>query len=261
MSLLDIGETIKQDYDNAAECSKQCAIRTTEEVVRREEKQHYEELLEQARSQWKKEREQLLKDCEKEREKSIKLEKAQLETKLRSEFDRELAEMKCIHEDDKCKAVRKAWEDAEIIKNRIVEETRLEEKEIAAEIAKDRAQCVKQEKIEAENRAEQIKLKALEDQKQQMEILQTTHVLLLEQELQSLYEGKLSETCEQYDLELVASQQLIDEKCQELQHVQDQLEEMTNDRDNWKLKYDNLKIEFSDFIEQFPGFSADFLLS
>lgn len=169
--------------------------------------------------------------------------------------------MKCIHEDEKCKAVRKAWEDAEIIKNRIVEETRLEEREIAAEIAKEVAQYVNQEKIEAENRAEQIKLKALEDQKEQMEILQTTQILLLEQELQSLYENKLTETCEQYDLELVASQQLLDEKCKELQHVQDELEEMTNDRDNWKLKYDNLKIEFSDFIEQFPGFSADFLLS
>lgn len=107
---------------------------------------------------------------------------------------------------------------------------------------------------------ENAKQKALNDQKELLDMENQTKQLLLEQELQLTYEQKLGEVCENYESELQLSQQLLDEENSKLKTIQEQLNRIQYERDEWKLKYNRLKTEFSDFIAQFPGFNADFLL-
>ena len=65
---------------------------------------------------------------------------------------------------------------------------------------------------------------------------------------------------EEYESKLAALTQLSNEQAAEMEALRIDLEEMRESRDDWELKYRNLRIEFADFIEQFPGFRAEFIL-
>lgn len=228
--------------------------------MRREEKQECTRLLEGARFQWLEEREQLLKGCEDMRQKSLHLEKSTLESTLKDEFDDRLAQIHLSHERYVKDTVGRTWSQAEIVKDKILEKARVEERQVAREIASELAQVVQKEKEDLLREAELSKQKALKEQKEMLKIEHKTYQLILEQELQSAYDRKTIELCEQYESELLASQQLLEEKTRRLASTQQRLKSMTGEKESWVMQYNSLKREFSDFIAQFPGFNADFLL-
>lgn len=228
--------------------------------MRREEKQECARLLQEARSNWLEERESLLKECEEKRLQSVMMEKSTLECKLREEFDDRLAQIRLSHEEHLKESVSRTWSKAEQVKEEIIERVRAEEKLIAEQIANELAGEVQIEREELIAHLEEEKKKALSRQKEELEIEHKTQLLLHEQELQLVYEKKVAELCEQYETELMASQQLLEEKNRQLEATQKNLKLMTVEKENFEGKYNLTKAEFSDFIAQFPGFNADFLL-
>lgn len=228
--------------------------------MRREEQREANKLLEEARQQWMEERKQLLKECEDKRQKSIQLEKSALESKLKEEFEEQMIQIHLTHENHVKDTVSRTWSQAEIVKDKIVEKVRTEERRVAKQIAQEQEEKVKKEKQQLLQEADEKRKTDLQELKEALNIEHQTQLLLLEQELKSAYDQKEGELCEQYDSELLASQQLLEDKTRQLNATQQRLNDMTKEKESWALKYNTLKLEFSDFIAQFPGFNADFLL-
>ena len=199
-------------------------------------------------------------EFEKEKQKCILLEKAALESKLMRDYENRLEMLQHSHNEKLKETVSKTWSQAEIIKDKIVNDAREEEKQLALEIATQTAHKFEQEKQEMEILFEQLKEKALQDQRKLLETESNTKQHLMEQEFQLTYERKLTEICNNYNSELKVYQQLLDDKNKESKNIMEKVDEIKLERDEWKSKYENLKAEFSNFIEQFPGFNADFLL-
>lgn len=256
----DIGENVKGKFDKIAEDDKQRAIRATEEVVRREEKQECNRLLEEARIKWLKERDILLRECEEKRQQSVMIEKESLKCRLREEFDDRVAQIQLSHETHLKDSVSRTWSKAEQVKDQIVDRVRAEENMIAEQIASELAEEVQREREDLLRQAAEEKRKALNRQREDLLTEHKTQLLLQEQDMHLVYKKKVAELCEQYEAELMASQQLLEEKKRQLEVMQKNLKLMTGEKDSWETKYNALKIEFSDFIAQFPGFDADFLL-
>ena len=81
-----MGEDLRQQYEVAAEESRQKAIRCTEEVVRREEEERRQQALAAARKEWQLERQQLFKEAHESQLRAIARQNSILEEKRRQEF-------------------------------------------------------------------------------------------------------------------------------------------------------------------------------
>jgi hypothetical protein len=256
----DIGGSIKDEYEEIAEGERQRAIKATEEIVRREEKREQEIMLEKYRGEWREERERLIRDCREERDEAVTSSMAGLEKKLRCEFDDELRHIKAEHENHIKETINNTWEEAEEIRRQTIDDVRKEEKEKALELVAKERDDFEQEKLELLVSCGRDKERALIEREEALLLQYKSQQSMIEQELQAAYERKLSELCETYESELLASQQLLEGKVKELTDCQKGLDDVTRQLDRWKLNYDNLKLEFAHFIGQFPGFDAEFLL-
>ena len=258
--VLEIGEDVRAHYENLAECEKQRAIRSTEEVVRREERQKYENLLDAMVAEAQAEREHLLQEAAREKQETILYETASLENRLKLKYNSDLANLQHENELNLQATIKSTWEQADKVKQKAIQRAREEEQLMAAEAAERATQEALLEKERALAEAEKEKEEALHEQKEHLQEQHASELQQLEKELSDLYNTKLDRVCATYDSDLLASSLLLKEKEEELKKLKYKLEEMKEQRQMWELKYDNLKVEFSDFIDQVPGFKADFVL-
>ena len=79
-------------------------------------------------------------------------------------------------------------------------------------------------------------------------------------ELQEMHQSEIDKIKQHYDLSLSKmSTKLHEEQSSNHQLTRD-LQEMTKQKEEWEKKYHSLKVEFSHFIDQFPGFRGEFIL-
>ena len=67
--------------------------------------------------------------------------------------------------------------------------------------------------------------------------------------------------CAQYQAKLDELQSRYDDQLAKCQSLEGELQAMADLKAEWEQKHSNVKQEFSDFIDQFPGFRGEFLLN
>ena len=162
------------------------------------------------------------------------------------------------------KRLQQALKDASIEASKRQDEAvalaRAEEQESARKEAERVAQITEDRRIEASLQAEEEQRKALENQEQQLSEKHAAEMKAKEQELQQTHANETDKLKQDYDTLL--SQ--LNSKLQEEQGINSRLtadlQQMTVEKEDWEKKYQNLKVEFSHFIDQFPGFRGEFIL-
>lgn len=158
------------------------------------------------------------------------------------------------------KTLDETWEEAEELRQKAIAETRQEEQAQAEEEARRVAERVAREKTLAAELATRERAQALEDQRQHLEKVREQALDEQRQELEGQFERRMEEVAAHYEAKLAGLQERLDGEVAECQRLEGELRDMTQSRDEWEQKHANLKEEFSDFIDQFPGFRGDFLL-
>ncbi|CAI7995172.1 hypothetical protein GBAR_LOCUS1643, partial [Geodia barretti] len=161
-AILEVGEGLRCMREAEVEQERQKAIRSTEEVVRREETQRRDRELEEARQQWKRERQQLFVEAHQSQLRAVAKHAASLEKELRREFADRTRKMVAEHEAALEAAVKSAWEEAGRAREAAVEEARLEEKGRAKADAERVMEEVAEERRAGKRRAELEKARELE---------------------------------------------------------------------------------------------------
>ena len=246
--------------EEEAEDSKQRAIRSTKEVVEREQTQIWEDELSRAREAWKSEKQQLFQEAHQNQLRAIARQTNILEDRLRQEFQERLTRIEQEHEEYVELTVKDTWEKARVIREKAVADARHEEQQYAAKEAMRVAERVAWEKKEERDQAEEEKVRALEEHTQYMEELQRKALGQQQRESDQHYAAKIKDLTDKYESMLAQLRQQLSEETFDNQQLTTDLQEMTKSRDDWELQYRNLKIEFADFINQFPGFRAEFIL-
>lgn len=246
--------------EEAAEDSRQRAIRCTQEVVEREESRKREEELSIAREEWKREKQQFFQDAHQNQLRAIARQTAILEEKLKKDFKDHLEQLEHKHGEDLERTVQETWGEAEVVKGRAVSKARSEEQHLADEKAKRVASRVCQEKKREREQAESDKASALQELTRHMQAECGERLAEQQRELDRQHTTRLTEISGEYKERLAELERRLGEEEAENERLRTDLHEMTESRDSWELRYKNLKMEFADFIDQFPGFRAEFIL-
>ena len=255
-----MGESLRQQQQQEAEEEKCRAILCTEDVIRREESHKQEEQLTQARDEWKKERQQLFQEAHHNQLRAIARQTTILENTLRKEFADTQMKIEEEHRAQIDMIVQRTWVEAGVIKEKAIDDTRLEEQERASKEARKVARIVDEEKVLAAEMAACDKAHALDEQRQQMEKLRIKALDDQCRQLETEFEARLNEVCRINTDKLAKCEQRYSEQKSTAERLEKELIEMKELKEDWKEKYQNLKVEFSDFIDQFPGFKGEFLL-
>lgn len=251
---------MQHKVESKAEENKQRAIRCTEEIVRREEALKLEKELAKAKDEWKKERQQIYMDAHHSQLRAIAKETAILEKQLRKEFKEELARVREEFQQHLEVTVKQTWEEANRIKESAVADARQEEQTLALQEAERVAQDVEEQRRKALEKAERERKRALADLTESMNAAHQVALAEKEQQMEEEFAGRLREVQDQHDQEIDKLQTELKEALMENGSLTCHLEETTNSRDLWKEKHDNVKKEFSDFIDHCPGFRGEFIL-
>ena len=228
--------------------------------MRREETSRREHELSMAKREWKNERQQLFQEAHKSQLRAIARQNAILEQKLRKEFAETLIEVQGQHREHIEEVTRQTWAEAEIVNENAIDDTRKEEREIARQEAEKVAERVTEEKsIEAELAAKE-RTQALEEQRIRLGQLHDESLRQQKKQLEAEFDEKLGEICDNYEARFSELQAKLEGHIAVNQTLERDLEDMTSLKDDWEGKYMALKQEFSNFIDQFPGFRGEFLL-
>lgn len=247
-------------YDEQAEERLHKAVLCAEEVTRREEAQKWEQVFTAAREEWKQERQQLLHDAHQNQIGAVATENALLEEKLRKEFDETRTRLEESHEERLRMSLRRAWEEADKIRLHAVEEARKEELATARENAEEAARVVAIEKSQEKERAEQDKLKAVKEEKVRLDEIHNKAMFDMKQELQRRFEARFDESKSGYETKLNYLQAVIEEQSAMRTKLELELAATKELLDESLRKYEALKTEFSNFIDNVPGFRGEFIL-
>ena len=240
--------------------NRQKAIRCTEEVVRREETCKKEHELEVVRGEWRKERQQLFQEAHQSQLRAIARQNALLEQKLRKEFAETMVKVQGQHREHIEQVKRDTWAEADIVKEKAIKDTRIEEKDLAQQEAKMVAERVAGEKRREAELAAAEKARALNEQREYLGQLQDEALTKQERQLEDKFDAKLNEVSENFETKLSELQSRLDQQVTVNQSLERDLDETTSLKNEWKGKYEALKKEFSNFIDQFPGFRGEFVL-
>ena len=252
---------MRSQYEAAAEEAKQKAIRCTEEVVQREETCKREHELDTVRGEWKRERQHLFQEAHQSQLRAIARQNAILEQKLRKEFAETLTEIQDQHKEHTEQMIRKTWAEAEVVKQQAIHDTRKEEKDIAQEEAKVAAEFVTEDKRREAEQAANEKAQALDDQRNHLGQLHSEALDEQKRQLEAEFDAKLGEVGDSYEAKLSELQSTFEEQIAVTQTLEKNLKDMTSLKNEWEEKYMALRQEFSNFIDQFPGFRGEVLLS
>lgn len=231
-----------------------------EEVVRREEKSKSEKQLSSAKEDWKKERQKLFQEAHQTQLRAIARQSSLLEEKLRKEFAGTLQQITRDHSQELEKMIEKTWEEADLVTLEAVDKVRLEEQASAREEALTVAARVAEEKKCDSELAEETRMESLAKQKEQLDMECTQALARQNEDLELEFKDRMSNICEEYDTRLEELQKKYDEQLALSQQLQADLKAMTDLKVNWESKYTTMRAEFSDFIDQFPGFRGEFIL-
>lgn len=255
-----IGEVLRQQCVDLAEDKRQRTIRSVEEVIRREEGAKANKKLSEAKSVWLEERKTLFQDAHQSQLRAIARQSSILETQLRKEFADTLEHLAQEHEETLAREIEKTWTEAEAIKRDTVEGAKQVERAIARANAREQAEKFAETIRQNNQRAEKDKQNALSEQ---MEILKLEECRALKRqraELEGEFEKKLSSVCEESRCKLEEVGRELTEQQRIVEELEIKLTTMTQLKDNWETKYDNIRTEFSHFIDLVPGFRGEFVL-
>lgn len=247
-------------YDAEAEAHRQRSIRSTEEVVRREESRKREGDLEAARKEWVREKQQLYVEAYQNQLKAIAKHSEALEKKLRDEFSETLKEVATESKRRLEEAVKRTWSEADAICDAKVQQARLEEVEKAAREAEKMSEVVAKEKRVARELSLQEKDQALEMQQERLQRERDMAMEVQRSQLTDEFEIQLEKLRTEWETKYASLQEKYDSQVQATANVEEELGIMTKQRSEWEEKYTQIKVEFSDFIDKVPGFRAEFIL-
>lgn len=255
-----VGEVIRDEYDQQMEDQKRRAIIATEEMVRREEQTIHEAKLNEANKRYESEKEKLIEECKQHNEREITTQKEILKEQMEREFEGVKKEMIRVHSQQMDKKLYEAKLAAEQEKKAAIEKTREEEQkfssELAAKMLVNFEEEKQQEKIKNEHEIEML-LKENTAKLQKQNNLEQT---LLQHKLTKQYEDKIQAIKKEHEIEVTASQQVYYDLLMEHNSIKEELRKAIDEKDYWKKAHDDKKLEFSHFIDQFPGFKGDFLI-
>jgi len=216
--------------------------------------------LNKAADEAQRQKELLLEEATKERLLAIVEANAVLTAELKQQ---EELHIKLVREAED-KRLQQALKDASIEATKRQEEAvalaRAEEQEIARKEAERVARITEERKIEASLQAEEEQRKALENQEQQLSEKYAAEMKAKEQEMQQTHADKTSKLRQEYDTLLSQMNSKLQKEQDINGHLTADLQQMTLEKEDWENKYQNLKVEFSHFIDQFPGFRGEFVL-
>lgn len=259
--LAEVGEGLRGQYEAETEEKRQRSIRSTEEVVRREETEKREKALQEAKEQWDKERQQLFVEAHQNQLRTIAKHAATLEEKLKTGFEAKMKEVTQQHKHELEYKIEKTWIEAEVVQKKMIQEARLEERAhaeqeaervmmaVAAEKAAERRQAILEKEREMKIQQDTLGIEkedALVKQKQDLEIEFQKQFISLREECNQRYE----ELKKEYETQVAKTGE-----------VQEELVKMAELKTEWEEKYARLRMEFADFIDKVPGFKADYILN
>ena len=183
-----------------------------------------------------------------------------LENKLREEFQEKLAQTKQEDLEHLERTVKSLWEEAEAKQNLEVALARGEERQLAEDESRLMASQIAEEMKVQYQEAEEEKARALEENTKLMEDLCQQALAEQQRDLEEQHRAQSQEMSDEYESRLSELNQQLSEEVAANERLMDDLREMKESRDGWELQHRNLKMEFTDFIDQFPGFNAEFIL-
>lgn len=191
---------------------------------------------------------------------AIARQNALLEQKLRKEFADTMVEVQGQHREHTEQVIKQTWAEADLVKKKAIEDTRMEERELAREEAKKVAEQVAEEKQIAAEKAAKEKVQALDDQKMHLGQVHLKELDEQRRELEANFDVKLGGVSDNYEARIAELENKLEHQITVTQSLERDLEDMTGLKNDWQEKYETLKREFSNFIDQFPGFRGEFLL-
>lgn len=255
-----IGEKIKLESEEAAEDARQRAIRCTKEVVEREGSQRREEELNRLGEEWRMEKQKLFLEAHQNQLRAIARQTAILENKLGEKFQEKLAQIRQENLEHLERTVKNLWEEAEAKQNLEVALARDEERQLAKDEARLMASMVAEENEDQYQHAEEEKARALEENTELMEGLCQQALAEQQRDLDEQHRAQSQEMSDGYESKLAKLNKQLSEETAANERLMTDLREVGESRDDWESQHRNLKMEFTDFIDQFPGFSAEFIL-
>ena len=205
-------------------------------------------------------KEQLLEEAAKERLLAI----VEANTKLTAELkQQEELNIKLVREAEDRRlqqALKDAASEASKRQDEAVALARAEEQELARKEAERVAQITEDRRIEAALHADEQQRKALENQEQQLNEKHAAKIKAKEQELQQAHDDEIDDLKQKYEAQLSQLSAKLEEERGINGQLTADLEQMSAEKEDWETKYQNLKVEFSHFIDQFPGFRGEFVL-
>ncbi len=256
----DIGEALRQQYEEGSEDKRQRTIRSVEEVVRREETAKADKKLTEANSEWLKERQALFQEAHQSQLRAIARQSSILETKLREEFAGTLKKLSQKHKETLARDIDNTWTEAEAVKQEAVETARQEEIDIARAEACEEATKVAETMQQHNQQVVEDKQDALSEQMEALKLEECRALERQKEELEGHSKDKLANVCEEYECRLGEVGRELDEQRQRVEELETKLEAMSQLKDSWETKYENIRTEFSDFIDNVPGFRGEFVL-
>lgn len=257
---VEVGEGLRAQHDAVAEENKQRAIRSTEEVVRREEAEKREGALKEARERWAKERQELFVEAHQNQLRAIAKHTSILEEKLRSEFATKMKEVATGNKKRLEHTVEKTWLEAGDIRDEAVLQARAEEREKAVREAERVRETVSEEKAIERQQALLEKDQALMLQQTKLEEEKERALEKQRQELTAEMQSKLTALREECDQKFGEMEKTFKQQVAETELVRQELLRMAEQKADWESRHARLKQEFADFIDKVPGFRAEFVL-
>lgn len=255
-----MGEGLRAQSEADAEERRQRSIRSTEEVVRREETAKREAALEQAREVWERERQQLFVEAHQNQLRAIAKHAGSLEEKLRGEFAAKTKQMAFESENNLREAVEKTWEEARRVEETAVQRARVEERERARVEAERMRGVVAEERAMEQEEALLDKRQALESLDARLEEEKERALEEQQQLLTTDMEQKLAAQQRECEMRYAELQSRHDHQVAVTEQVREELDKMTELKAEWEESHARLRKEFADFIDKVPGFRAEYML-
>ena len=164
------------------------------------------------------------------------------------------------HKEDVKQAVRETWREANEVKEQAVAMARREEKRLSLSEASKVVEQVARDRKTAAMKAEQTKKQALIDQEEQLLRWHEEEQDKLRNKMENAFEDKMNSTIKDHRNQLATVQQMLQEERARAEVLTEELRAMTAQRDTWAQQHRDLRDEFASFIDQFPGFKAEFIL-
>ena len=258
--VLNVGEEIHEKQLAWIENEKRRAVKATEEVVKREEGAKHREILESERQKFAEEKQQLLVECQLKKEKAISnaLEDLREELKLVEEQnvavarEEEKARFEVVLEEAK-----RLWKNEEELAVQLAKE---EERETARLVAEEQTTVVELLRKEDSLKAENEKLQALKELKDNLMSLHSEEVSRVIAEERQKASLELREQQSQHEEEVTKLNGTIWLGEKESKELRAALEEEVQAKQKLQEDYDNLKKEFADFVNLVPGFRDEFVI-